>query len=102
MGPLDQSPECEWAQRELFEARPGRPVSDRLQSHLAGCPRCRNAQEFDSRFAGVLRAAPGPATPINLESRVRRLRRRRKILQGAVAVAAAVLIGIATLAIWSP
>ena len=102
MEPLEPSAKCNWSQRELFETRPGQPPADRLQPHLASCPQCRQSQEFDRRLANMLQTAPAPVTPGNLESRVRQLRRRRKALQGAVGVAAALLIGLGSLAIWSP
>jgi hypothetical protein len=96
MEPSKQTPECDWALQELFEQAVG--SSQRLQAHLARCPHCQQSQAFDQRLAA---SRPTPPTPVNLEPRVRRLQRRRRLVRrGAWGMAAAALIGTVGLAFW--
>ncbi|OAI46634.1 hypothetical protein AYO44_10990 [Planctomycetaceae bacterium SCGC AG-212-F19] len=96
--------ECEWALAEMAETRAGRSVpaaAERLQNHLAICPVCRQAQEWDRRLGNAFTAGPVPATPTGLEQRVQCLVRRRRNVQRAIAgMAAALVAGYLTLAFW--
>jgi len=90
---------CDWVRQELAEARRGRSsaeVADKVEAHLAGCAACRAEAAWDGRLAGLLGTASDTG---NLEGRVAGLVRRRRWLRGtAVGVAAAAVLGVASLA----
>lgn len=96
--------ECTWAQQTLLE-RPGElspAAADRLQTHLAQCVACRQAQDFDRCLRSALHQQPVLPGPGRVTGRVQHLRQRRRRLERlAWGMAAAALLGTAGLAFWS-
>lgn len=97
--------ECHEIQEQLFELRDGDldPVTaETVRAHLAVCARCRDAEAFDTRLAGLLRSEGTPAVSAGLAAEIKtRLRRHGRVSAIAYATAAAVLIAGA-LALWWP
>ena len=91
---------CDWVKAELAEVRRGRASGEttaRVERHLAGCAACRAEAAWDERLSAVMQTAP---TGHDVEARVHRLIRRRQVLRrSALAVAAAAVVGVASLAI---
>jgi hypothetical protein len=99
MSQTELSPDCRWALETLFEDRGHEEApadAERLHTHLAVCPHCRAAAEWDLRLAHLLEADRGPAPPPTLAQRARALARRRRLARRSAifAAAAAVLLAV--------
>jgi hypothetical protein len=93
-------PECDWALAELGERQLAPEAARRLESHLAVCPSCRQASQWDRQLAGLLGGESLPPVPQRVERRLGALLTRRKAVwwSGAaatLAAAATLLLGAA-------
>lgn len=100
-------PDCQWALRELFEARGGEEPaenSEQLRRHLETCARCQRARDWDDLLGAAMTELPFPPVPLGLEERVRsRLARPRRWRYAAVGIAAALLAAAGLiLGTWRP
>jgi predicted anti-sigma-YlaC factor YlaD len=81
--------ECEWVLAELTDREPSFELAHRMESHLAVCPSCREARDWDRRFAALI-SEIAPPVPRTIQRRVHVLmHRRRAIRRTCAAVAAA-------------
>jgi len=85
------SPECVWALTELSERQLPPETARRLDAHLAVCPSCRQARQWDRQLAGLLGGDSLPPVPRRVERRLGTLLARRKAAwwSGAAATLAA-------------
>jgi anti-sigma factor RsiW len=94
------SPECVWALTELSERQLPPEAARRLESHLAVCPSCRQARQWDRQLAGLLGGDALPPVPRRVERRLGTLLARRKAVwwsgtAATLAVTATLLLGTA-------
>jgi predicted anti-sigma-YlaC factor YlaD len=81
--------ECEWVLAELAEREPASEVARRLEAHLAVCPSCRKAREWDRRLAALIFKS-APSVPRTIARRVHAMMHRRRAIRWmCVAVAGA-------------
>lgn len=93
-------PECDWALAELAERQLAPEAARRLESHLAVCPSCRQARQWDRQLAGLLGGESLPPVPQRVERRLGALLTRRKAVwwsgtAATLAIAATILLGAA-------
>ena len=94
------APECVWALAELSERQLSPEAAQRLESHLAVCPSCRQACQWDRQLAGLLGGESLPPVPQRVERRLGALLSRRKAVwwsgtAATLAAAATLLLGAA-------
>lgn len=99
--PDERCAECDWALAELGERQPTPEVASRLEEHLAACPTCRQARDWDRQLAVLLRDTPFPAAPTGIERRVHVLLGRRQAVRSSgraatAATAATILVCLGT------
>jgi hypothetical protein len=96
--PDERCAECDWALAELGERQPTPEVASRLGEHLAACPTCRQARDWDRRLATLLGDTPIPSDSTGIERRVHVLLGRRQTvrLSGRAATAAIILVCLGT------
>ena len=99
--PDEKSAECAWVLAEMSDRHPPAEVSQRIERHLAACPSCRLAREWDQQLAGLLRGDSLPVAGAEIEHRVQAILSRRQALRWSgtaslVASAATVMICLGT------
>ena len=92
------APECVWALTELSERQLSPEAAQRLESHLAVCPSCRQACQWDRQLAGLLGGDSLPSVPQRVERHLGALLSRRKAVwwsgtAATLAAAATLLLG---------
>lgn len=96
----------EWLQREL-DGEASAVDADRA-GHLATCADCRQLQAASSRLQMGLRLRSAPTVPADLTSRIvvgvladrRRRQNRRRLVAGALALAASILVAVWASSAW--
>lgn len=91
-------PECVWVLTELSERQLPAEAARRLEEHLAVCPSCRRARQWDRQLAGLLGAGSLPVGTQPVERRLGTLLARRKAIcwsgmAATLAAAATLLLG---------
>jgi hypothetical protein len=99
------APECVWALAELSERQLAQEAARRLESHLAVCPSCRQARQWDRQLAGLLGGESLPPVPQRVERRLGALLMLRKVVwwsgTAATLAAAATLLTGAAVVWWT-
>ncbi len=90
--------ECAWALNELNDRQLPPEAARRLQTHLAVCPSCRRARQWDRQLAVLLGNNSLPVVPLSVERRLGTLLERRKAVwysgtAATLAAAAMLLLG---------
>jgi hypothetical protein len=85
----------------MGERQPAPEISERIERHLAACPACRRAREWDQQLATLLCDDSPPVAGAEIEHRVQAILSRRQALRWSgvaslVASAATVMICVGT------